>query len=152
MERINLDYSKKNILIPSQKEYKLQLVAKTEHFIKRVRWKALQFDGKLHAQEKKTYGFRTRNCPPPSEGLKKFEDDLMCMVRDIEFRQYPNDFQEHVKKDIRNIRQSEKIIVSADKSGNMYKMEKEEYKKHLSNCITSDYKEADKRQFNYFGE
>ena len=97
MERINLDYSKKNILIPSQKEYRLQLVAKTEHFIKRARWKALEFEGKLHAQEKKTYGFRARNCPPPSEGLKQFEDDLMRMIRNIEFRQTTNDFQENVK-------------------------------------------------------
>ena len=67
----------------------------------------------------------------------------MSMVRNIEFRQYSNDFQEHVKQDISNIRQSGKIIVSADKSGSMYKMEKAEYRKHLSNCITTDYKKAD---------
>ena len=139
IERINLDYSKKNILIPSQKECKLQLVAKAEHFIKLARWKALQFVGKLNAQEKKIYGFRTRNCPPPSKGLKQFEDDLMCMVRNSEFRQYSNDFQEHVRQDIRNFKQSRKFIVPTDKSGNMYKMEKSKYKKHLSNCITSDY-------------
>ena len=148
MERIKLDYSKKNILIPSQKEYKLQLVAKTEHFIKRVRWKALEYDGKLLAQDKKTYGFRTRNCPPPSTELKKFEKDLMSMIRNVEFRQYSNDFQEHVRNDIRNIRQSGKVVVSADKSGNMYKMDKTDYKKHLSNSITTDYKKADYRNVN----
>ena len=143
MEKINLNYSKKNILIPSHNDYRLQLVAKTEHFIKRARWKALEFDGKLHAQKKKTYGFRTRNCPPTSEGLKDFEKDLMLMIRNIEFRKTTNDFQETVKQDIQAIRQSGKIVVSADKSANMYKMSKAEYKKHLSNCITSDYKKAD---------
>ena len=106
-------------MIPSHNDYRLQLVAKTEHFIKRARWKALEFDGKLHAQKKTTYGFRTRNCPPTSEGLKGFEEDLMRMIRNIEFRNTTNDFQETVKQDIQAIRQSGKVIVSADKSANM---------------------------------
>ena len=76
MERIDLRYSKKNILIPSRHDYKLQLVSKTEHFLKRMRWKALQFDGKLPPSDKETYGFRTRKCPSTIEGLKKFEEDM----------------------------------------------------------------------------
>ena len=53
MERITLDYSKKNILIPSKNEYMLQLIAKTEHFIKRMRWKVMEFEGRLEGQQKR---------------------------------------------------------------------------------------------------
>ena len=65
------------------------------------------------------------------------------MIRNIEFRHYTNDFLESVKQNIRSIKQSDKVIVAADKSVSMYKMEKTEYKKHLMNSVTSTYKKAD---------
>ena len=52
MERFNINYSKKNIPIPTEKEYKIQLIAQVESFTKRMRWKALEFLGKLGASEK----------------------------------------------------------------------------------------------------
>ena len=103
----------------------------------------MEFEGKLTGPQKKTYGFRTRNYPPPQAGLRKFEDDLTDMIRNIEFRHYTNDFLESVKQDIRSLKQSDKVIVAADKSVSMYKMEKTEYKKHLMNSVTSTYKKAD---------
>ena len=142
MDRINLGYSKKNILIPSRNDYLLQLTAKTEHFIKRMRWKVMEFEGQLNGEQKKTYGFKTRNTPPPQEGLKKFENDMADMIKNIEFKRYTNNFLETVKQDVHGIKHSGKVIVSADKSANMYTMEKDVYKKHLMNCITKDYKKA----------
>ena len=47
MEKFNMEYSKKKIPIPSQEEYKVYLMSKVEKFIKRMRWKALEFLGKL---------------------------------------------------------------------------------------------------------
>ena len=41
----NIAYSNKNIPIPSENEYKLKLIMKTENFLKRMRWKALAFLG-----------------------------------------------------------------------------------------------------------
>ena len=34
-----MEYSKKNIPIPSQEEYKVYLISKVKKFIKRMRWK-----------------------------------------------------------------------------------------------------------------
>ena len=48
-----MDYSDKNIPIPSRQDYKIHLISKTEKFIKRIRWKALEFSGKLESTEKK---------------------------------------------------------------------------------------------------
>ena len=57
METFNITYSKKNIPIPSENEYKLKLLMKTENFLKRMRWKALTFLGKLKSSDKDNYGF-----------------------------------------------------------------------------------------------
>ena len=58
METFNITYSKKNIPIPSENEYKLKLIMKTENLSKRMRWKALAFLGKLKSSEKGNYGFK----------------------------------------------------------------------------------------------
>ena len=68
-----------------------------------MRWKALQFDGKLHLSDNKTYGF-----PPVSDTLKEFEEDLWTLARNVEFRFVFNDLQDKMKKDIHEIRQSGK--------------------------------------------
>ena len=142
MERFNLQYSRKNIPIPSRHEYKLLLTAKTESLIKRMRWKALQYLGHLQPSEKKTYGFRSRKCPPVVKEMKDFEDSLWNLVRNIEFRAVQNNFQDKMKQDIQSIKQSPKLVVPADKSSNLYKMDKDEYTNHLVNNITRAYKKA----------
>ena len=58
METFNITYSKKNIAIPSENEYKLKLIMKTGNFLKRMRWKALAFLGKLKSTDKDNYGFK----------------------------------------------------------------------------------------------
>ena len=110
MEKFNMEYSKKNIPIPSQEEYKVYLISKVEKFIKRMRWKALQFLGKLDSSEKQTFGFRSRNCPPAVEELANFEDDLMLMTKNVEFRNINNTFQEKLKNDIKELRESDKNL------------------------------------------
>ena len=55
MKKFNMDYSDKNIPIPSQQDYKIHLISNTEKFIKRIRWKALEFLGKLESTEKETW-------------------------------------------------------------------------------------------------
>ena len=71
MEVINLPYSKKNIPIPSKFSYQKQLVAKTEHFIRRLRWKMFYIlNPKENLDQKETFGFRSTNNPPPAEGVE----------------------------------------------------------------------------------
>ena len=83
MERFNMNYSDKYIPIPSKEEYKMQLISKTEKFIKRMRWKILEILGNLHS-DKITFGFKSRNCPPIVQELKNFENELMFMIKNIQ--------------------------------------------------------------------
>ena len=45
MEKFNFGYSVKNIPIPSEREYKIQLTEKIEAVIRRMRWKAIFSEG-----------------------------------------------------------------------------------------------------------
>ena len=60
----------------------------------------------------------------------------------VEFRNINNKFQEKLKNDIKELRKSDKVFVSADKSLNIYKMEKDEYKKLLFENVTKTYKKV----------
>ncbi len=140
MERFNLKYSKKNIPIPTESEYKLLLTAKTDSLIKRMRWKALQYQGQLPPSDKETYGFQSRKCPPVVKELCKFEEDMMKLIQNIEFRRTDNEFQRKMREDVKQIKQCEKVVVPADKSTNLYKIDKDTYENHLMNNITKAYK------------
>ena len=59
MERFNISYSQKNIPIPTKKQYKIQLISKVEDLVKRMRWKAFEFLGKLDNQVRDNYGFKS---------------------------------------------------------------------------------------------
>ena len=137
-----MNYSEKNIPIPSKEQYKIHLISKVEKFIKRMRWKALQFLGKLESTNKETFGFHSRKCPPAVEKLTNFENDLMLMIKNIQFRHINSTFQEQLKKDNQQIRQSNQLFVSADKSRNIYKMNKEDYEKLMHENITKTYKKT----------
>ena len=47
-----------------------------------------------------------------------------------------------LRDDIEEIKASNKVFVSADKSRHIYKMEKDEYKKLLQDNITKTYKKS----------
>ena len=61
------------------------------------------------------------------------------MVRNIKFRPVRNAFQNQLSQDLRS---SQKVLVAADKTTNIYKMEVENYKKMLADNITSSYQKA----------
>ena len=143
MERFNINYSKKNIPIPTEKEYKIQLIAKVESFTKGMRWKALEFLGELDPNEKETFGFKSHNCPPFVNELAEFESDLLTMVHNIEFRLMTNNFLSKLKDDV-NVINNTKEVVNADKSTNTYKMNKNAYNKYLTENITKTYKKPTK--------
>jgi len=81
MEKLNLGYSTKNIPIPSEKDYLRCLIEKTEHFLRRMRWKAHFF---LHPDQststKENFGFKSTKNPPPINELKDFEDGMMNII------------------------------------------------------------------------
>ena len=52
MEKFNFGYSIKNIPIPSERSYKMELMEKIEAVIKRMRWKVIFLDGKEDEEER----------------------------------------------------------------------------------------------------
>ena len=87
MEKFEIEYSMKNIPIPSLRQYKIQLISKFEKVIKRMRWKSLKFLGKLSSDNNnQTFGFQSTKCRPPVNELVDFEKDMMLMVKNIKFR------------------------------------------------------------------
>ena len=90
-----------------------------------MRWKVLEFQGKLDDNNRKTYGFKSLKCPPAVTEMKNFENELLLMIKNIEFRNVKNYFQEKLKEDINEIKTSDKVFVAADKSRHIYKMDKQ---------------------------
>ena len=110
----------------------------------RMRRKVLEFLGKLdsNSNKNKTYGFRSLKCPPAVEEMAQFENDLLLLINNVEFNKIHNNFQERLRENIKQIKASNKRIVSANKSRNIYKIEKDEYKKLLRDNITKAYKKS----------
>ncbi len=151
MEQINqvyLNYSLKNIPIPSINSYKKKLIGKVEDVIKRMRWKAFFFlkEKSNEIDEEKTdidttnYGFKSKKCPPQIEELRPFEDDMMKMIESVQGKRAYSKFQETLRQDIRKIRNSTKMLIPADKTRNLYELDKSKYDKLLEQNITKSYK------------
>ena len=62
------------------------------------------------------------------------------MISKVQFRRVNNDFQKRLRNDIRSIHSSKKVFVFADKTRNIYEMEKSHYEKLLTDNITKSYK------------
>ena len=150
MEKFTIDYSTKNIPLPSKKLYLKSLTDKVEKVIKRMRWKAFYFDNDAPDDEerKETYGFKTLNCPPQHNDLKNFENDLHGMIKTINFKPSSNHFQDRLKQDINKIKSSEKAFIPADKTRNFYEMTKSSHDKLYYENVTQNYKKSDKTFYN----
>ena len=77
MESTNLGYSVKNIPLSNKDVYLKSLIQKTEHFIRRLRWKVFHFlkqDDNNHDDdtEYNTFGFRSLSSPPRNQLLYEF--------------------------------------------------------------------------------
>ena len=88
MDKVNSNYSLKNILLPNKDTYRKNLIQKVESFIKRIRWKAFFFERQCKDNDKITtnFGFKSVNTPPKNENLNQFESDLYDMVKNTEFQ------------------------------------------------------------------
>ena len=131
MEKVNFGYSLKNIPAPNERTYKLQLIEKIELFIKKLRWKAVFFinsskeTGESRASGS-VYDLTSNKCVRQLKELIPFEDDLVDLVKNIKFRKVRNDFQMKLCEDLGKVRSSKKTMTFADRTSNMYRLEKEE--------------------------
>ena len=142
-ESVNLGYSTKNIPIPNKKEYLKCLISKAEKFMRNIRWRTFFFlNPDISTEDKETYGFTSTKCPPYIPELKEFEDGMLNIVQNIEFKNTNKPFQNQLHKDTQNIKNDRNLFVAADKTTNFYKLEPDQYNKLLKQNITKDYKKA----------
>ena len=144
MEQNNFNYSLKNIPIPNKQSYMKSIISKTESFIQRIRWKTLFYTQDKHDDPPKNnnYGFKTEKTAPQQKDLIPFENDLIELISNVEFSKEKTNFQKQLSKDVTSIKNSKQLYVPADKTNNIYKVEKETYKKLLRENITSHYEKA----------
>ena len=66
------------------------------------------------------------------------------LISSIKFHKIPptDDFQKEMRDDMKNIRSSDKVIIQADKTSNLYTLEPTQYEVLLNNSITKEYKKA----------
>ena len=147
-EQINFQYSLKNIPVPPKQEYLLELIHSVREFQKRIKWRShFYLNPQPNGTKKETFGFNTSRPAPIIPELKTFENNLFNLVKEIEFREHNNTFQNKLKHDVTDIRNEEKVLIKADKTTNHYKMEKANYKEYIHRNITKDYKKATNDDF-----
>ena len=121
---------------------------KTANFLKRIRWKALAFLGKLRSSDKDSYGFKTVKCSSSVKELVSFEIDMMDMIKNLEFKRINNEFQLNLRNDIRQISRSNNLFISADKSRNICKVSKASYERVMHENVTKTYKKCNTNKSN----
>ena len=99
---------------------------KIDQVIKRMIWKAFFYMNRSEATQE-TYGLKSLNCPPKIKEMVPFEKDLWNLVNKLKFRKIKSKFQRQLNEDIREIKRSNKVLVFADKTSNIYKLDTDEY-------------------------
>ena len=74
--------------------------------------------------------------------LKAFEEDLYNLVGSIQFTSHRNAFQQQLNRDVREIINSNDVLIPADKTPNLYRMGGDIYMKLLDDNVTKSYKKA----------
>ena len=149
MEKLNFGYSLKNIPIPDEKSCKLHLSEKIEISIQKMRWRASFFinNNKKATEDYKqgfSYGLKSGRSPPQVKDLIQFEDDLVRIVKELNFRKVKNNFQKVLCEDMKQMYTSKKTLTPAGKTSNIYRLNKNDYLNLLRNAITKTYKKANK--------
>ena len=93
MQRIPINYSLKNIGIPSKDQYRRRLIEKVESVTQRMRWKAYFFlNKKTKTTSNDNFGLPSKAFAPPVPQMKAFEDDLLKLTTNITFRKVDDPF------------------------------------------------------------
>ena len=145
-KRVSLEYSWKNIPLPSNEAFRKRLIEMVESVLKRMRWKAFFFlrgDGDEAKGKDEKFGLKSQKCPPQVEELRAFEADMQKLIENVEFRKTGDEFQRKLKADLDRIRKTDAVFIPADKTGNLYEMDTDLYNKLLNDNVTKMYKSAD---------
>lgn len=143
LNKASVDYSLKCIPIPHNDSHRRSTINKTEQFLQRLRWKVHFFENPSHKPEKETFGFTTHRNAPQSASLVNFENDLTHLISNLEYSNQRTAFQNQLTEDVKKIRKSKDIFVNADKTSNVYRVDKETYNKLMRDNVTANYETAD---------
>ena len=94
------------------------------------------------------YNFKSERCPPQHNGLIPFENDFYEMIKTIKFRPICNNFQSMLKRDVKEINSSKTLFVPSHKTTNLYKVNKQDYKKLLLDNVTASYQKIEHSTIN----
>ena len=146
--KLQFDYSYKNIPIPSERNYKLQLMENIELVIKRMWWKVHFYNKKKDVKENetqtipKTYSLKSLKCPPQVKELIQFESALLNIIKSLKFQKTRSHFQKRLKDDINTIHNTDTTSTFADKTSNLYKLKNRNTRK----CWSTWQQHPTKRQ------
>ena len=119
MEQVKFNHSLKDIPIPSQQEYLMELIDSVGTFTSNLRWRAYHFLNPSNKNSKETFGFKTSKVAPVVEELKEFEQEIYDLVKSVKFQQHPNStLQNTMKESIRDMKNSTEMYIAADKTAN----------------------------------
>ena len=92
--------------------------------------------------------FKTARCPSSVKELVPFENNMMDMIKNLELKRVNNEFQSNLRNDIRQIRESSNLYLSADKPTNIYKVSKASYGRMMHEIVTKTYKKCNTNKSN----
>ena len=75
-----------------------------------------------------TVDFKTTKTPPHHELHKPFEGDIYNLIGNIHFRKVNDPVLREMGEQVENIKNSDNIFISSDKTGNMYKITTSEFR------------------------
>ena len=79
---------------------------------------------------------------PYNEELNAFEQDMYDLISSIKFRDINDSFQNKLLDEVKRINETNKVIINADKTSNVYQLDQSEYLKLLNDNITKHYQKA----------
>ena len=147
MNQVNFDFSLKNIPIPSQKEYLIELISSVGDFVSNFRYRVFHFLNPSNENEKKeTFGLKTTKPPPSLAETRDFENALYELVKNVRFRQIKRTtLQSTLNENMRMMDRSNNIYVAADKTKNHYELSTADHDKLLEKNVTKGYKKCNRK-------
>ena len=153
MEEIKLEYSDKNIPIPADDEVRKVLLEQTKKVLNNLRWRA-----EFHLNPEKRpkngieyYGFRSNNDAPVVKELQDFEKGMLDLIQGVEFNKRgsgANSFQKKLSRDLKVIREDNRVSIHADKGDSYYQIDKDGYNNLVDSQVQGLYKKAPARTQN----
>ena len=81
--------------------------------------------------------------PSQHPHLISFENNLLDMIKNASFKTVHNNFQDKLRNEMSSIKSSDKSFIFADKTRNLYRLDKNIYDKHYTEHMTKLYKRTD---------